>query len=58
MQKRNSGYLAAALIVVGIIVVYLFPQANPLLVNTAKIAVLIGMVVFLVRTHRAVRAFL
>ncbi|MFK5978970.1 MAG: hypothetical protein QM488_08810 [Rhizobiaceae bacterium] len=58
MQKRNSDYLAAALFVIGLIVVYLFPNISPWLSNLGKIAILLGMVIFLVRVHRTVRAFL
>lgn len=58
MQNRNKQYLAAALIVVGVIIVYLFPNVSPWISNLAKMGILVGMVVFLVRTHRAVRAFL
>ena len=58
MQNRNMDYLAAALIVVGMATIYLLPEVSPWLTNLAKIATLVGMVIFLVRTHRKVRAFL
>jgi len=58
MQSRNKDFIIAGLIAAGIVVLYIFPGASTFIINTAKVSILVGGAMFLVRMHRTISAFL
>lgn len=58
MQPRSKDFFAGGLILVGILVLYLFPETRSWQTDLAKAAILVGFLITLIRLHRAVRAFL
>lgn len=58
MQTRTKDFISGGLILAGVIVLYLFPDSRAWQIDLAKAAIMVGLLVMLVRIHRAVRAFL